>query len=331
MSATNVRARILGTGHFLPEPTIKNEEIAAQAGTTDAWLMEHAGVSERHIAPQGMVTSDMAAAAGRAALEAAQLGSADLDMIIVATVSGDSPMPATATTVQQKLGTEVIPSFDLAASHAGFLYAMAVAEQSIAAGACRNALVVGADMLSRKVDPKDRTTAGLFGDGAGAVVLGRASDDGRGILSMRLGADGSMAGLLRIPAGGTSKPMTKDGLEHHEHTMRMMGHELFSVTVKQLQVTSMDALKAAGLLSSQLDWVVPQQANKKIVDTIADRLGYARSRFIENLATVGNTGAASIPIALDQAVRDGRIVSGNNVLLCSLGAGVTWAASIVRM
>jgi 3-oxoacyl-[acyl-carrier-protein] synthase III len=240
-------------------------------------------------------------------------------------------MPATATTVQQKLGADVIPSFDIAASHAGFLYAIRVAEQSIAAGATRTALVVGADLLTRKVDPTDRTTAPLFGDGAGAFVLGEATGDGRGVLSMKLGADGSLASLMGVEGGGTREPMTAERLEAKRNVLHMSGHELFQITVKQLQVSSMEALKAAGLLSSQLDWVVPQQANRNIVDRIAERLGYARAKFVENLAEVGNTGAASIPIAVDEAVRDGRIAAGHNVLLCALGAGITWGASIVRM
>jgi len=331
MSPNPVRAKVLGTGRYLPSRVVTNDEIAALAGTSDAWLREHVGVERRRIAEPGEKTSDMATAAARAALEAAKLGPADLDLIIVATVTGDSPMPATAPTVQQKLGTELVPSFDIAASHTGFLYGLALAEQSIASGATRTALVVGAELLSRSVDPTDRTTAALFGDGAGAFVLGAANGDGRGILSMRLGADGSMASLFEMPGGGTSEPMTPEGLAGKRNTVKMSGHDLFGVTVKQLHVTSMEALKAAGLLSSQLDWVVPQQANRNIVDKIAERLGYARSKFIENLAEVGNTGAASIPIAIDEAVRDGRIQAGHNVLVCALGAGVTWGAAMIRM
>ncbi|MDC0743676.1 beta-ketoacyl-ACP synthase III [Polyangium mundeleinium] len=331
MRASPPRARILGTGRYLPARVVANDEIAARAGTSDAWLKEHVGVERRHVAAEGETTSDMATAAARAALDAAGLSPADLDLIIVATGSGDSPMPATAATVQQKLGTELVPSFDLAASHAGFLYALAVAEQSISAGATRTALVVGADMLSRRVDPEDRTTAALFGDGAGAVILGAAGDDGRGILSMRLGADGTMASLLSIPGGGTGEPMTLERLAAKRNKVQMEGPDLFQVSVKKLQVASMEALKAAGLLSDKLDWVIPQQANRRIVDRIAERLGYSRSKFIENLADVGNTGAASIPIALDEAVRDGRVKPGQNVLLCALGAGITWAASMVRM
>jgi 3-oxoacyl-[acyl-carrier-protein] synthase-3 len=219
---------------------------------------------------------------------------------------------------------------DINASVSGFLYAMAIAEQAITSGALRTVLVVGVDVLSQRVAPDDRTGAAIFGDGAGAVVL-QASEDGRGILSMKLGADGSMAGLISLPGGGSAEPMTPERLAEGRHYLHMDGRSLFAVTVKQLQHTSMEALKAAGLLSKDLDWVVPQQANRNIVDRIAEKLGYSRDKFIENLATVGNTGAASIPIALDEGVRDGRIREGQNVLLCALGAGLTWGAAIVRM
>ncbi|UQA58010.1 beta-ketoacyl-ACP synthase III [Polyangium aurulentum] len=330
MTLVSPRARILGTGHYLPSRVVENAEIAERLGTTDAWLREHVGIERRHIAAEGETTSDMATAAARAAIENARLSSADLDLIVLATVTGDSPMPATAAVVQQKLGAELVPSFDVNASFSGFLYALAIAERMIASGSGRTALVIGADLLSRRADPKDRTTPALFGDGAGAVVLGPADDD-RGILSMRLGADGSMTSMLRIPGGGSAEALTPEGLAQGKQYLQMQGRELFAVTVKQLHVTSMVALKAAGLLSNQLDWVVPQQANRNIVDRIAERLGYARSKFIENLAQVGNTGAASIPIALDEGVRDGRIQPGHNVLMCALGAGLTWGASIARM
>jgi 3-oxoacyl-[acyl-carrier-protein] synthase-3 len=273
----------------------------------------------------------MAAAAGRAAIEAAGLTVADLDMIILATVSGDTPMPATAVHVQQKLGADLIPSFDVAASFAGFLYAMTIADQFIAAGTFKTILVVGADALSRLVDPADRTTAPLFGDGAGAFVLGPAGDDGRGILSSRIHADGTMAKLLEIPGGGSAEPMNAERLSAKRNTIRMEGHDLFGITVRHLSSYSMQALKAAGLTSAELDWVVPLQANHNIVEKISQRLGYPRSKFIENVADHGNTSSASIPIAVDEAVRDGRIKTGQTVLLCALGAGLAWGASIVRM
>jgi 3-oxoacyl-[acyl-carrier-protein] synthase-3 len=252
-------------------------------------------------------------------------------MIILATVSGDSPMPATAVHVQQKLGADLIPAFDVAASFAGFLYALTIADQFIAAGTFKTILVVGADALSRHVDPADRLAVALFGDGAGAVVVGPADDDHRGILSTKIHADGTMAKLIEIPGGGSAEPMDEGRIAQRRNTLKMEGPELFAVTVRHLTSYSMQALKAAGLTSAELDWVVPHQANKNIVDKISQRLGFSRKKFIENVAEYGNTSAASIPIALDEAVRDGRIKPGQSVLLCALGAGLAWGAAIVRM
>lgn len=325
------RSRILGTGRYLPAKVVTNAELEARLNTSDAWLREHTGIERRRVIAEGETTSDMAAAAGRAAIEAAGLTPADLDMIILGTMSGDSPMPATAVNVQQKLGADLIPSFDLAASFAGFLYAMTVADQFISAGTYKTVLVIGADALSRHVDPNDRTTAPLFGDGAGAIVLGPASGDGRGILSSRIHADGALASLLETPGGGSAEPLTEERLKQGRQHIRMSGPELYQITVRHLTSYSMQALKAAGLTSAELDWVVPQQANRNIVDKISQRLGFSRSKFIENVAEYGNTSAASIPIALDEGVRDGRIQKGQTVLLCALGAGLAWGASIVRM
>jgi len=325
------RTRILGTGRHVPEKVVTNAEIEARVATSDGWIRQHTGIERRHVAGPGEVTSDMAAAAGRAAIEAAGLTVADLDMIILATVSGDTPMPATAVHVQQKLGADLIPAFDVAASFAGFLYAMTIADQFIAAGTFKTILVVGADALSRFVDPADRTTVPLFGDGAGAVVLGPAEDDGRGILSTKIHADGTMAKLLEIPGGGSAEPLDAERLAQKRNTLRMEGAELFNITVRHLTSYSMQALKAAGLTSAELDWVVPLQANHNIVEKISQRLGFARSKFIENVAEHGNTSSASIPIALDEAVKDGRIKPGQTVLLCALGAGIAWGAAIVRM
>ncbi len=325
------RTRILGTGRYVPSKVVSNAEIEARVSTTDGWIRQHTGIERRHVAGPGEATSDMAAAAGRAAIEAAGLSVADLDMIILATVSGDSPMPATAVNVQQKLGADLIPAFDLAASFAGFLYAMTVADQFISAGTFKTILVVGADTLSRLVDPSDRVTVPLFGDGAGAVVLGAALDDGRGILASKIHADGTMARLLEIPGGGSAEPMNAERIAEKRNTVHMAGQELYNITVRHLTSYSMQALKAAGLTSAELDWVVPLQANHNIVEKISQRLGYPRSKFVENVAEYGNTSSASIPIALDEAVRDGRIKPGQTVLLCALGAGLAWGASIVRM
>jgi 3-oxoacyl-[acyl-carrier-protein] synthase-3 len=325
------RTRILGTGRYVPAQVVTNAEIEARVATTDGWIRQHTGIERRHVLAPGEVTSDMAAAAGRAAIEAAGLTVADLDMIILATVSGDTPMPATAVHVQQKLGADLIPSFDVAASFAGFLYAMTIADQFISAGTCKTILVIGADALSRFTDPADRTTAPLFGDGAGAVVLGQAGDDGRGILSTKIHADGTMAKLLEIPGDSSAEPLTVERIAQRRNTMHLEGADLFAITVRHLTSYSMAALKAAGLTSAELDWVVPLQANHNIVEKISQRLGYPLSKFVENVAEHGNTASASIPMALDEAVRDGRIKPGQTVLLCALGAGLAWGAAIVRM
>jgi 3-oxoacyl-[acyl-carrier-protein] synthase-3 len=325
------RSRILGTGRYVPAKVVTNAEIEARVDTTDGWIRQHTGIERRHVVAAGEVTSDMAAAAGRAAIEAAGLTVADLDMIILATVSGDSPMPATAVHVQQKLGADLIPAFDVAASFAGFLYALTIADQFIAAGTVKTVLVVGADALSRHVDPRDRVGAALFGDGAGAVVVGPAEDDGRGILSTTIHADGTLAKLIEIPGGGSAEPMTAERLADQRNKIHVEGPELFAVTVRHLTSYSMQALKAAGLTSAELDWVVPHQANRNIVEKISQRLGFSRQKFVENVAEYGNTSAASIPIALDEAVRDGRIKPGQSVLMCALGAGLAWGAAIVRM
>jgi 3-oxoacyl-[acyl-carrier-protein] synthase-3 len=325
------KSRILGTGRYAPSRVITNRDVERVLNTSDAWIREHTGIERRHVAAEGEVTSDMAAAASRAAIESAGLTVADLDMIILATVSGDSPMPATAVHLQQKLGADLIPSFDVAASGAGFMYALTIADQFIAAGTFKTVLVVGADCLSRVVDPGDRATVPIYGDGAGAVVLGPASGDGRGVLSSRIHADGALANLLQIPGGGSAEPMNGDRLKERRQYLRMKGQELYSVTVKHLTSYSMQALKAAGLTSAELDWVVPLQANRNITDKISARLGYSKKKFIENIGEYGNTGSASIPIALDEGVRDGRIKPNQTVLLCALGAGVTWGAAIVRM
>jgi len=327
----NPRSRILGTGSYLPTQVVTNVDLQTELSTSDEWIRQHTGIEQRRVAAPGETTSDLAAAAGRAAIQAAGLTVADLDMIILATESGDAPLPATAAVVQQKLGADLIPSFDVNASFAGFLYALTIADQFIGAGTCKTILVIGADLLSRRLDPRDRVTRPLFGDGAGAVVLGPSNDDGRGILSSKIHADGSLAELMQVPGGGASAPMSIESLEGKEHFLRIRGRELFEVTVRHLTSYSMQALKAAGLTSAELDWVIPQQANRNIVDTISARLGYSRSKFVENLSRVGNTGAGSIPIALDEAVRDGRVKPNQTVLLCALGAGVTWGASMVRM
>jgi 3-oxoacyl-[acyl-carrier-protein] synthase III len=325
------RSRILGTGHYAPARVVSNFDLEKVVDTSDAWIAERTGIRRRHVAADHEVTSDMAVAAGRRALEAAGLSVADLDMIIVGTISGDTPMPACAAHVQQKLGADEIPAFDVSAACAGFLFGVTIADQFIATGKTRCVLVIGVELLSRLLNWDDRTTCVLFGDGAGAVVLGPALDDGRGVLSTCIFTDGSLAGALQIPGGGTAEPMTEEGLARKRNKVHMSGSEVFRVAIKNLTSASTLALKAAGLTSKELDWVVAHQANLRIITQVASRLAFPLEKFVLNIEEYGNTSSASIPIALDEAVRDGRIKEGQNVLLCALGAGISWGAALVRM
>lgn len=325
------RSRILGTGHYTPAKVVSNADMEKIVDTSDSWIAERTGIRRRHVAAEGEVTSDMAAAAGRRALEAAGLTVADLDMIIVGTISGDTPMPACAVHVQQKLGADEIPAFDVSAACAGFIYGMTIADQFIATGTANCVLVIGVELLSRLLNYADRTTCVLFGDGAGAVVLGPAKKDGRGILSTKLFTDGSLGSALIIPAGGTAEPLTAEGIEKKRNKVHMSGSEVFRVAIKNLTSSSALALKESGLTSKELDWVVAHQANLRIITQVSDRLGFPLEKFVLNIEEYGNTSSASIPIALDEAVRDGRIKPGQAVLMCALGAGISWGAAIVRM
>lgn len=325
------KSRILGTGHYAPAKVVSNNDLSKVVETSDAWITERTGIKRRHIAADHEVTSDMAAAAGRAALEAAGLNVADLDMIIVGTVTPDSPMPACAVHVQAKLGAEEIPAFDVSAACAGFVYGMTIADQFIGTGAARCVLVIGVELLSRILNWNDRTTCVLFGDGAGAVVLGPAKGDGAGLLSTRIFTDGSLASALFIPGGGSAEPMTVAGVEQKRNKVHMVGQEVFKTAIKNLSSASTLALKAAELTSAELDWVVAHQANLRIITQVSSRLGFPLDKFVLNLEEYGNTSSASIPIALDEAVRDGRIQPGQTVLMCALGAGISWGAAIVRM
>jgi len=325
------KSRILGTGHYVPERVLANVDLEKMVDTSDAWIAERTGIRRRHVAAEGENTSDMAAAAARRALESAGLNAADIDMIIVGTISGDSPMPACAVHVQQKLGADNIPAFDVSAACAGFIYGMTIADQFIATGAARCVLVVGVELLSRLLDWQDRTTCVLFGDGAGAVVLGPAEGDGRGLLATRIFTDGSLAHALTIPGGGTAEPLTDEGLAKKRNKVHMMGQEIFRTAIKNLTSASTAVLKASGLTSADLDWVVAHQANLRIITQVADRLNFPMEKFVINIQEYGNTSSASIPIALDEAVRDGRIKTGQNVLMCALGAGISWGAALVRM
>lgn len=332
MSAQRLpKSRILGTGHYVPEKVVRNVDLEQLVETSDVWITERTGIRRRHIVADGEVTSDLAAHAARNAMAAAGVTIADIDMIILATISGDCPMPATAAWVQQKLGAENIPAFDVAAACAGFIFALTVADQFVTTGAVRKVLVIGAECMSSVLNWEDRTTCVLFGDGAGAVVLGPAEGDGRGLLASRIFTDASLASTLIIPAGGSAEPITNDGIARKRNKLHMMGKQVFRSAIKNLSTASIAVLEDAGLPINELDWVVAHQANIRILTQVADRIGLSMDKFIINIDEVGNTSSASIPIALDEAVRAGRIQPGQTVAMCAFGSGVSWGAALLRM
>ncbi len=324
------QSRILGTGAYAPAQILTNADLEQRVDTSDAWIRERTGISQRHIAAEGEAASDMAKIAAERALEAAQLKATDLDMIIVGTISADMPLPACAAFLQAKLGARQIPSFDVAAACAGFLYALSIGDQFIRTGMAKHVLVVGVELLSRVLNWEDRATCVLFGDGAGAAVLGPASDGAR-VLSTRLYTDASLAGSLCIPAGGSKEPLTAEGIEARRDKVHMVGQDIFKVAVKNLTSASRNALEDAGLTSEDVDWVVPHQANLRIINQVAQRLEIPMDRFIINIDHYGNTSSASIPMALDEGIRDGRVKPGQTVLMCALGAGISWASALARM
>jgi 3-oxoacyl-[acyl-carrier-protein] synthase-3 len=326
------KSRILGTGHFLPPVVRTNLDLEKMVETSDSWIRERTGIRERRIAPPGMVTSDMATEAARRALEAAGLRPTDVDMIVVGTITPDMPMPATAAFVQQKLGaTPTCPSFDISAACAGFIYGLSIGDKFIAAGAAKNVLVIGVEMLSRVVNWEDRTTCVLFGDGAGAVVMGPANGDGRGVLATQIFSDGSLARSLMIPGGGTETPQGPDVIAQKMNTIQMKGQDIFKAAVRNLHSASQRVVDAAGYKNEDVDWVVPHQANLRIIDQVTQRAKYPQEKVLTNIDRVGNTSSASIPILLDESIRAGKIKDGDVVLACALGAGVSWGAALLKM
>ena len=343
MSQTHApRSRILGTGHYLPDGIRTNLDLEKLVDTSDAWITERTGIKERRIAPEGVVTSDMAAGAAQRALDAAGLKASDIDMIIVGTVTPDMPMPATAVFVQQKLGATHCPAFDLSAACAGFVFGLSIADQFVGSGAMKHVLVIGVELLSRVIDWSDRTTCVLFGDGAGAVVVGpvdpaaaaSALANGAkpsGILSTKIVSDGALAQSLMIPGGGSVSPASHEVIELKKHKVHMKGQDIFKVAVRNLFSASKNALDAAGMTSADVDWICPHQANLRIIDQVTSRLAVPQEKVLVNIDRVGNTSSASIPILLDENVRSGKIKPGDTVLMCALGAGISWGSALVRM
>ncbi|NYD91938.1 beta-ketoacyl-ACP synthase III [Sphingomonas melonis] len=320
-----IRSVVLGTGSALPERRVSNAELEQQLDTSDAWIVERTGIRFRHIAGPLETTATLAAEACRAALYSAGVEAADIDLIVLATATPDQTFPATATKVQAMLGINDCVAFDVAAVCSGFLYAVQVADSMLRTGVHRRALVIGAETFSRILDWEDRTTAVLFGDGAGAIVLeGQESDSasGRGILATKLHADGRHNDLLYVD-GGPSTTGTVGKL-------RMKGREVFRHAVVNLAAVLEETLVIAGLTSADVDWVVPHQANARILDATSRKLGLSPDKIVVTVDRHANTSAASVPLALDVAVRDGRIHQGEIVVLEAMGGGFTWGAAVLR-
>ena len=322
MTEVALRAVIKGTGSALPKNRVSNAELAARVDTSDEWIVERTGIKFRHIAGPGETTATLATQASRQALDAAGMTAADIDLIIVATATPDQTFPASATLVQHALGANGCVAFDVAAVCSGFLYAFSVAESMIRAGSAKNALVIGSETFSRILDWEDRATCVLFGDGAGAVVLSGEVGT-RGALATRLHADGRHNELLYVD-GGPSTTGTVGKL-------RMKGREVFRHAVTNLANVMTETLAVAGVHASDVDWVVPHQANARIIDATAKKLGLDPNKVVMTVDQHANTSAASVPLALDVAVKDGRIKTGDIVVLEAMGGGFTWGASVVRM
>jgi 3-oxoacyl-[acyl-carrier-protein] synthase-3 len=316
-------SRITGTGGSLPERVLTNIELETMVDTTDQWIRERTGIIERHIAAPGQTCSELAEQAARRAMEMARVNPADINLIIVATTTPDQIFPSTACLLQRRLGIHGCPAFDVQAVCAGFIYALILADQFIRSGAARCALVVGSEVLSRILDWNDRNTCVLFGDGAGAVILQASPEPG--IITAKLHADGDYKELLEVPAG---IGIGYDESQGQRPYMTMQGNEVFKFAVRTLGRVADETLETAGLTRADVDWLVPHQANIRIIQATARKLNLPMERVVVTVAEHGNTSAASIPLALDVAVRDGRIRPGHTVLMEAFGGGFTWGAAL---
>jgi 3-oxoacyl-[acyl-carrier-protein] synthase III len=324
-----LRSRIVSTGSYLPEKILTNHDLEKMIDTSDEWITERTGIKERRIADKSQAASDLAYEAAKIALERAGLSAEDIDLIIVGTVTGDMLFPSTACFLQNKLGAANAAAFDVNATCSAFLYGLYIADSLIKTRMHKKILVVGSEVLSRITDWDDRTTCILFGDGAGAVIVEPTEED-RGILSMHINSDGRMWELLHIPGGGSRNPTSKDSIKKKLHYIKMKGNETFKVAVRTLEEVAVKTLEENGLDSKQISYLIPHQANHRIIQAIADRIGIPMDKVILNLERYGNTSAASIPIALDEALTTGKIKDGDYILLMAFGGGFTWASALMK-
>ncbi|HHP50741.1 MAG TPA: ketoacyl-ACP synthase III [Moorella mulderi] len=319
---------IVGTGSYLP-PRILTNDLEKMVDTSDEWIRTRTGIRERRVAAEHMAASDLAVPAAERALAMAGIRAEEVDLIVVATATPDAFFPSTACVVQERLGAVGGAAFDILAGCTGFLYALGVASQMIATGAHNVGLVIGTEVLSKITNWEDRSTCVLFGDGAGAAVLAPV-EPGYGILGVHLGADGTGASLLHIPAGGSKMPATEDTVKNKLHTIHMLGSEVFKFAVRIMGEASLRALERAGLTKEEIDYFIPHQANIRIIEAACKRLNLPQEKVYINLDRYGNMSSASVPVALDEAYREGKIRKGHNLVLVAFGAGLTWGAAVVR-
>lgn len=324
-----VRSRIIGLGSYLPERVLTNRDLEKMVETSNEWILDRTGISERRIASEEEATSDIAFAASQVALKDAGIKPDDLDFIIVATVTPDMLFPSSACLVQQRLAAQGAFAFDISAACSGFLYALSVADQYIKSGIYHTGLIVGADVFSKVIDWTDRSTCVLFGDGAGSAVLQADSGDS-GIISTHLHSDGALWDLLYIPGGGSRIPPDEDMIKNRLQYVKMRGNETFKVAVNTMSKSIKEVLKSNGLTSDDIKLFIPHQANLRIIQAISKKLNISMDRFMVNLDIYGNTSAASIPIALYEALRDGKIKEGDYVLLSAFGGGLTWGSALIK-
>ncbi|MDR7857717.1 beta-ketoacyl-ACP synthase III [Tissierella sp.] len=320
---------ISGVGSYLPEKVLTNHDLSKIVDTSNEWIVERTGIHERRIVEDNIANSHIATMAARNALEDGKINPEDIDLIIVATVTGDHAFPSTACIVQKNIGATKAAAFDINAGCSGFLYGLTMGESFIKSGMYEKVLVIGAETLSKILDWQDRNTCVLFGDGAGACILERC-EEGFGILSSDLGADGSNGQVLTIPAGGSKLPTSLETVENRLHFIQMDGKEVFKFAVRVMEKASINALEKANLELDDLDFLIPHQANMRIIDAAAKKLKLDRDKVYVNLNKYGNMSSASIPVALHEAVKDKKIKKGDNVLLVAFGAGLTWASTTIK-
>ena len=326
---SNIAVGILGTGSGIPQNVLTNEDLSKLVDTNDEWIRSRTGIRERRIAEDHVVSSDLAVEAAERAMERAGITAEQVDLIICATVTPEHPFPSTACMVQTRIGAKKAQAFDLSAGCTGFLYGLSVAVPMLLSGAYKHAIVIGVETLSRITDFTDRSTCVLFGDGAGAVVLGPV-EEGRGFLSFEMGADGSGGNLLMMEAGGSRNPATQETVLARKHFISMSGNEVFKFAVKTLGSCSEKALKKAGLTKDDIDFLVPPQANIRIIEYATERLNLSPDKVIVNVERYGNMSSASVPVALDEALALDKIKEGDTVVLVAFGAGLTWGATVLK-